>query len=205
MRLSNKKIFFLYITLPCFAFLLSSCSTSTSITSWKENSGAENKFGKVLVMVLIKDLEYKSALETAMVASLQKNGVNSVKSLDVMSPLVKYSKDDLDTLLHKNNFDGLLTVNYEGMVIEKENRNGIKYSKYYKKYFKPAKRKGNILTHRTVVLESILFSVNSENNVWVATTKTEDALGAEDLSNSVSEILINDLVNKKLIKQPSEK
>jgi hypothetical protein len=42
--------------------------------------------------------------------------------------------------------------------------------------------------------------VNSENNVWVASTKTEDFSGAEDLANSVSEVLINDLIKNKLIK-----
>ena len=152
------------------------------------------------MLALVKDLEYKTSLESKLVSDLKKAGIKSVKSLDVMSPLEKYSKDDLDTLLQRNNFDGLLTVNYKGFVLEKENRNGIKYYKYYKRFFKPVKRKGNILTHRTVVLESILFSVNSENNVWVASTKTEDFSGAEDLANSVSEVLINDLIKNKLIK-----
>jgi hypothetical protein len=200
MRLYNKKILFLSIIFPVVIFVFSSCSTSTSLTSWKNNPEKECSFRKILVMVLIKDLEYKTSLESRLVSDLNKAGINSVKSLDVLSPVEKYSKDDLDSVLQKNNFDGLLTMKYEGSLIENEKRNGIKYYKYYRKFFKPIRRKGYIESHKTVIFESILFSAETENNIWVATTKTKDSSDSEDLALSVSEALIKDLIKNKLIK-----
>lgn len=198
-----KNITFIFIISSFIVISFSACSTTTSITSWKDNSEIENKFHKILVMVFIKDLEYKSLLETKVANELKKLSVNAVKSLDVLSPLEKYSKDDLDTLLQKNNFDGLLTINYEGSVQEKGN--GIKYYKYYKKFFNAKQKKRKSIAHSTIILESILFSVNSENNIWTATTKTEDASNAEDLANSVAEALIQDLIKNKLINNYPDK
>ena len=200
MRLNNKKIFLIYIILPVTFALLSSCSTSTSISSWKNEPANENRFKNLLVMVLIKDLEYRTSMENQLVSDFKKMGINSVKSLDIMSPVEKYSKDDLDSILQINNFDGILTLKYEGSIVENEKRNGIKYYKYYRKFFKPIRRKGYIESHKTVIFESILFSSVTEKNVWVATTKTTDSSGPEDLALSVSNALINDLLKNRLIK-----
>jgi hypothetical protein len=200
MKLNLFKILIVYIILAFFLLAFSSCSTSTSIFSWRENTGNENKFRKILVLVLIKDLEYRAEFEKSITSKLNKYGIYAVKSLDLMSPVERYSKDNFDTLLQKNNFDGLLTLKYEGSVEEKSKRDGIKYYQYYRKFFKPIRRKGYIISHKTVIMESVLFSTLNDNYVWAATTKTKDSSDAEDLANSVSDEIINDLQNKKIIK-----
>jgi hypothetical protein len=200
MILHNKNALFIYILLNLSFLALFSCNTSTSITSWKDSTSAESKFKKILVVVLIKDLEYRTAFEYHIAAELNNIGIHAVQSLKILSPVEKYSKDDFDTLLYRNNFDGLLTVKYEGSIVKETKRNGIKYYKYFRKFFRPIRRKGYIESHKTVILESILFSTKTENNVWVATTKTEDSTDAEDLAVSVSKALIKDLIKNIITK-----
>jgi len=195
-----KKILLINANILIPVFIFSSCSTSTTITSWNENHLQENRFNKILVMVLLKDLEYRTVLENQISNELNKSGITAVQSLKILSPAEKYSKDDFDTLLQKNNFDALLTVKYEGSIVENIKRDGLKYYKYYRKFYKPIRRKGYIESHKTIILESILFSSASENSVWVGTTKTTDSSDAEDLALSVSTAIINDLVKNKLIK-----
>jgi len=198
--LQIKKILLINIIVLIPVFIFSSCSTSTTITSWNENTLQENRFTKILVMVLIKDLEYRTVLENQISNELNKSGITSVQSLKILSPIEKYSKDDFDTLLQKNNFDAMLTVKYEGSIVENIKRDGLKYYKYYRKFYKPLRRKGYIESHKTIILESILFSAITENSVWVATTKTKDSSDAEDLALSVSHTIIKDLIKNKLIK-----
>jgi hypothetical protein len=198
--LQIKKILLINIIVLIPVFIFSSCSTSTTITSWNENTLQENRFTKILVMVLIKDLEYRTVLENQISNELNKSGITSVQSLKILSPIEKYSKDDFDTLLRKNNFDAMLTVKYEGSIVENIKRDGLKYYKYYRKFYKPLRRKGYIESHKTIILESILFSAITENSVWVATTKTKDSSDAEDLALSVSHTIIKDLIKNKLIK-----
>lgn len=200
MKLHLKIILYYILVFVFFPMIFSSCSTSTSIYSWKESTESENKYGKILVMVLVKDLEYRAAIEKQMCSKLNKYGIYALKSLDFISPIEKYSKDTFDTLLQKNNFDGLLTLKYEGSIEEKAKKDGVKYYQYYRKFFKPLRRKGYIISHKTVIMESVLFSTLNENYVWAATTKTKDSSDAEDLAGSVSEAIINDLLNNKIIK-----
>jgi hypothetical protein len=196
----KNKILLISTLIIITVFIFSSCSTDTTISSWKENFSEENRFNKILVMVLIKDIEYKISLENRITSELNKSGVISLQSFKVLSPVEKYSKDDFDTLLQKNNFDALLMVKYEGSIVENVKKDGIKYYKYYRKFFKPIRRKGYIESHKTIILESRLFSTVNENYVWVATTKTIDSSCAEDLAVSVSQTIINDLKKNKLIK-----
>jgi hypothetical protein len=200
MMLKSKKILFPNIVSIITICIFTSCSTDTAITSWNVNSFNENRFNKILVMVLIKDLEYRVALENEIASELNNSGITSIQSLKILSPVEKYSKDDFDTLLQKNNFDALLIVKYEGSIVENTKRDGIKYYKYYRKFFRPIRRKGYIESHKTVILESRLFSAVKETDVWIATTKTVDSSGAEDLALSVSQTIIKDLKKNKLIK-----
>lgn len=183
-----------------FIFLFNACSTTTTITSWQENPSEEKPYKKVFVMVLIRDLEYRIIMENKIVSELNKAGIQAVQSLKKLSPVERYVKDDFDTLLQKNNFDGFLMIKYEGSIEEKVKRDGIKYYKYYRKFSRPIRRKGYIESHKIIILESVLFSVLSEKNIWAATTKTKDSSGPEDLSESFCLAILNDLKDKKVLK-----
>jgi len=188
------------IPLITIFFAAIGCSTSTKISSWQEETVNSEKFGKIFVMVLIRDLEYRIIFENKLASELNKSGIQAVQSLKRISPVEKYSKDDFDTLLQKNNFDGLLIVKYEGSLEENVKKDGTTYYKYYRKFSRPTRRKGYIESHKIVILESVLFSVINEKSVWAATTKTTDSSGPEDLAKSYCEAIIKNLKDHKIIK-----
>ncbi|MBI5403670.1 MAG: hypothetical protein HY959_09725 [Ignavibacteriae bacterium] len=177
-----------------------SCSTTTELASWREQTTEDSTFQKIFVMVLIRDLEYRIILENKITAELNKAGVNAVQSLKKLSPVERYEKDDFDTLLQKNNFDGFLMIKYEGSIEEKKNKEGITYYKYYRKFSRPTRRKGYIESHKIVIFESVLFSVLNEKSIWAATTKTNDSSGPEDLAQSFCEAIIKEFKTCRLIR-----
>lgn len=195
----NIYRYILILLFPLFTLIIS-CSTTTEIASWGINSDEDSTFHKIFVMVLIRDLEYRIILENKIVSELNKSGVIAIQSLKKISPVERYSKDDFDTLLQKNNFDGFLMVKYEGSIEEKKNKEGISYYKYYRKFSRPTRRKGYIESHKIVILESVLFSVLSEKNIWAATTKTQDSSGPEDLAQSFCEAIIKEFKTCRLIR-----
>jgi hypothetical protein len=198
----NAKIYniLLKISLLTLFFAIMGCSTSTNISSWQEETTTSEKFGKIFVMVLIRDLEYRIIFENKLVSELNKTGIQSVQSLKKISPVEKYTKDDFDTLLQKNNFDGFLIVKYEGSLEENVKKDGTTFYKYYRKFSRPTRRKGYIESHKIVILESVLFSVLNEKSVWAATTKTKDSSGPEDLAKSYCEAIIKNLKDHNLIR-----
>jgi len=196
----KQLINILYYFLFTLLFLVFGCTTSTKITSWQDENNKDYNLKKVFVMVLIRDLEYRIIFENKIASELNKLGINTVQSLKKISPVERYSKDDFDTLLQKNNFDGFLMVKYEGSLEENTKKDGMTYYKYYKKFSRPTRRKGYIESHKIVILESVLFSVLDEKSLWAATTKTKDSSGPEDLAKSFCEAIIKDLVSHNLIK-----
>lgn len=197
----KKNIYrYILILLSTLFLILYSCSTATEISSWRDNSPDDSTFQKIFVMVLIRDLEYRIILENRIASELNKAGVIAVQSLKKLSPVERYGKDDFDTLLQKNNFDGFLMIKYEGSIEEKKNKEGITYYKYYRKFSRPIRRKGYIESHKIVIFESVLFSVLNEKSIWAATTKTLDSSGPEDLAQSFCEAIIKEFKTCRLIR-----
>ena len=196
-----KKLFFLLTVFTVFLSLVFySCTASTTLTSWTNDSIPPQKFKKVFVMVLIKDLEYRISLEKKLAEEIKKSGIDAEPSLDKISPAYRYSRDELDTLFAKSDFDAVLTVKYEGAIEEKTKKDGMKLYKYYRKFSRPIRRKGYIESHKLIILESVLFSVETESDLWVATTKTLDSSGPKDFIESVSVEIIKDLKKNNLLK-----
>ena len=197
-RKFGNLIFFLISII--FSLSSLSCSTSTTLTSWKDPNLKEKTFSKILVFGFIKDLEYRTEFENTITKLLKQTGIEAVPSLKLISPVKKYSKDDLEIILSDGNFDGMLTIKYEGNILEISKRNGTTYYKYYRRYNKHFRRKAYIETHKTVIMECRLFSVQFENDVWVATSKTSDASSTPELVKSVAGEIIKSLKKNKLIK-----
>lgn len=150
-------------------------------------------------MAIVKDLEFRNAYEESVSKILNEKGIKSVKSLSILSPAKKYTQEDFDTILTANNLNAILFINYQGTEIEKIDSKGNTYYKFYKNVLRTTSRKGYYEIHRTVLVETSLFSASSEKIVWLATAKTIDAYDVEDLANSLAQEIVKNLSENKLI------
>jgi hypothetical protein len=194
-----KKYIYFYLFICAIVLSLTSCSSQTNLFSWKDSTYSGGYINNILVMAIVKDLEFRNAYEESVSKILNEKGIKSVKSLSILSPAKKYTQEDFDTILTANNLDAILFVNYQGTEIEKIDSKGNTYYKFYKNVLRTTSRKGYYEIHRTVLVETSLFSASSEKIIWLATAKTIDAYDVEDLANSLAKEIIKNLSDNRLI------
>ena len=195
--MKKKKVLFNIIVLVIFSSVLISCTAPTDLTSWKD-ANYNKKFNKILVVALIKDLEFRKAYENELVAELKENGVTASSSLNQLPYNEAVSKADLEKLVVDGKYDGLMILKYQGTKTTDFVRTN--YYDYYWDWYGYQRGSAYIERHQTVKMENILFSVDKKKPVWAGQTKTLNAWNADELARSVSGEIIINLKEEKLIK-----
>lgn len=195
--MKKKKVLINLILLAFFSTLIISCTAPTDLTSWKD-ANYNKQFSKILVVALIKDLDYRKAYENQLVSSLKLEGVNASASLPLLPYSEAVSKKDLEKLVDEGKYDGLMILKYKGTKTTDVIRSS--YYDYYNDWYGYQRGPAYIERHQTVKMENILFSVEKKKAVWAGQTKTRNAWNAEELAKSVSDEIIISLREEKLIK-----
>ncbi|RZJ77192.1 MAG: hypothetical protein EOO20_29105, partial [Chryseobacterium sp.] len=115
------------IMLICF--LISGCSNTKLLTSWKADDTSAPKFQKVLVIALMtdKDRKLRENVENVIVQDLQKNGINAGSALAEYGPKMFDGKDEGAALqlIKSKGYDGTFTVALLGKSKEKRYNPGM--------------------------------------------------------------------------------
>lgn len=183
------KIMLIFI----FSIAVFSCTAPTNLTNWRDASYTK-KFNKVLVVALIKDLEFRKAYEGYVSQGFIDDGVTAKGSLNLLPFDSKISKADLENVLIEGKYDGLMLMKYTGT---KEGERVHSYYDYYDSWYTSPYY---VEKYKTVYMESALFSVEKKKLVWVGESKTTYAYSADMLAQSVAEEIIANLKEEKLIK-----
>jgi len=195
--MKKKSVLIKLILIAFFSTVIFSCTAPTYLTSWKDAT-YNKKFTKVLVVALIKDLEYRKAYENHLVSALKSSGVSAATSLTLLPYNEPVTKSDLDKLVTDGKYDGLMILKYKGTKTTDVVRSG--YYDYYSDWYGYQSGPAYIEHHQTVKMENILFSVEQKKAVWAGQTKTLNAWNADELAKSVSDEIILSLKEEKMIK-----
>lgn len=195
--MKKKSVLIRLILIAFFSSIIFSCTAPTDLTSWKDAT-YNKKFSKVLVVALIKDLEFRKAYENQLVYALKTEGVTAASSLTLLPYNEPVTKSDLDKLVTDGKFDGLMILKYQGTKTIDVVRSS--YYDYYSDWYGYQRGPAYIERHQTVKMENILFSVEQKKAVWAGQTKTRNAWNADELAKSVSDEIIISLKEEKLIK-----
>jgi hypothetical protein len=196
MKNIKETLFLLLLIFTSTLFL--SCSASVDLTYWKDPNYKGTKFSKIMVLAIVKNLEYKKALEYKVASSLKEAGLNAVPSMELMSPESDYSQDEMIGIMSKNSIDGILTLKYTGSKLRKQYYSGGFYDYYYggRGYWGTP---GYIEYYKEVRIECRLFPPTLDNSIWIATTKTTNYTGLNNLASSLGDAITKNLVEAKLI------
>lgn len=173
--------------------ILFSCTAPTDLTNWRDASYTK-KFKKVLVVALIKDLEFRKAYEGYVSQGFIDEGITSQGSLNLLPFNSKISKADLETVLFDGKYDGLILMKYKGT------NEGERVHSYYDYYDSWYSSPAYIEKYKIVNMETALFSVEKKKLVWVGESKTRYAYSADMLAQSIADEIILNLKEEKLIK-----
>jgi hypothetical protein len=189
----SVKIFLIFMS----SFMLFSCTISTDLVNWRDAS-YNKKFKKILVVALIKDMEFRKAYEGVVSQSLLADSVSASGSLNLLSYSSQISKAELEKVLADGKYDGLMILKYEGTKTTDILRTN--YYDYYGSWYGYQSGPAYIERHKTVNMETVLFSVEKKKAVWAGQSKTRDAYSPYDLAQSVADEIVLNLKGEKLIK-----
>ncbi len=185
----SMKIFLIFIV----SLMFFSCSAPTDLANWRDASYTK-KFKKILVVALIKDLEFRKAYEGYVSQGFIDEGLTAQGSLNLLPFDSKISKAELEKVLLEGKYDGLMLIKYKGT---KQDEKLYNYYDYYDSWYSSPYY---IEKYKTVNMESALFSVEKKKLIWVGESKTKYAYSAEMLAQSVADEIIKNLKEEKLIK-----
>ena len=109
----KKSLWFNGIIMVLALFILNSCGSSVTLTSWK--NPAENvQIGNVVVWGMFDKLEYQKPFEQYAAAYLNKKGFKAMESLKFIAPGHKYELPVLEKKFDSLGVEGILVWTYKG-------------------------------------------------------------------------------------------
>jgi hypothetical protein len=186
--------------------LLTSCSTTKIIGSWKNADIGDKKYNKIMIAALTADAVAKGNVEEAMAERLVARGVNAKGAGGVFNPEMEITdekKHEIASNLKSQGFEGLLTF---ALVSEDEQTKYVpgttytyapysygyygSYWGYYGYYAPQVYEPGYYTTSTVYLVEAVLYDIETEKMVWAARSETTDPSSldkfAHDFTSSIA-------------------
>jgi len=206
-----KKIFCLgAVTL----MLISSCSNTQLITSWKAPEATLQNYNKILVVALTgsKDRELRESIENAVAGRLSDEGLNTATASQQFGPrsFRTMSEDEAVRTVNDNGFDAVMVVslldkqqesNYTPGYISStpyavaRNRWYGGYRVIYDRVYNP----GYYTTTVDYTLEADFYQTRGDILVYSAQAKSFDPASSEDLAGDFSRTVVKDMIGKGIL------
>ncbi|MBM4158185.1 MAG: hypothetical protein FJ216_05320 [Ignavibacteria bacterium] len=215
----KKFIYFLFLVSVVFYF--TSCSTMTKIdSSWKKPAYTGQKFSKIIVVGLIKDISERSCMEDNIVSSLKLYGINSVSANTVIPPKFfdtdsdgkldeKYqSKEALTEVFKSYGADGVITISISDT---KEKQKYVPptfgylpdpyfdFYGYYLNTYNFVYSPGYVVSYEEVFIVTNLYSLTNQELLWSAKSETINPQSTKDLCQSYAKAVAGDMVTERVI------
>jgi len=225
--MKTKKLLFGLLAVVT-AFVIYSCGSPVSITSWK-NPAINAQISNVVVIPLFDKLEYIKPFEQSMVSYFTAQGLKSIGSLDFLDPNVKYTVDDIKKKCDSLGADGILVVNYTGT---DKTQNYIPPTTYttggfgsywgggywgggywgggyyggWPGYYGSTVTTGGYWTTTSVVnLKASLYTKVSNDALWTCDISVTDPNYVDQAATTIAQDIYADWVKNNLLKYPPSK
>ncbi len=206
-----KKIFCLGIVT---LMMVSSCSNTQLITSWKAPEATVDSYNKILVIGMMgnRDRELRESIENSIASRLQNEGLNVVTATQQFGPksFRTMSEDEAVRMVNDNGFDAVMVValldkNQEsrytpGYISSTpyavvRNRWYGNYTVLYDRVYNP----GYYTTTTDYTLEADFYHTRGDRLIYSAQAKSFDPNSSEDLAGDFSKTVVKDMIDKGII------
>jgi len=207
------------LTLPVIlvfsaAFIVLSCGTPLTITTWK-NPSLSNQVTKVAVMPMFEQLKYLKPFETSIVQVFNEKGLKAIGSLGFLNPEKKYEINDIKRKCDSLGADAMLVFIYEGV---DKTESYVAPTTYYTGYYggyggyygggywggyyaTPTMTTGGYWeTSSTFKLKADLYVKGSKDPLWTGYIQVTDPTHIDQTGYMVGSTIYSDWKKEKLIK-----
>jgi len=219
--MKTKNIYFGIVAVLA-AFIISSCGSPVTLTSWK-NPADNVQISKVVVMPLFDKLEYMKPFEQTLDAYFASQGLKAIGSLDFLNPNVKYSIEDIKKKCDSLGADAILVFVYKGTdksenYVPPTTFYGGGYGGYWGGgywgggfygggfYGGNTVTTGGYWTTTSVVnLKASLYTKTSKDAVWTGDITVTDPNYVDQAANTIAQDIYADWQKNNMLKYPPVK
>jgi hypothetical protein len=197
-------------------FFTSGCSSSKITTSWKAENTVPQKYNKILVLGLIREVDrsLQQNMENHMVGDLKELGYNAVSSLTEFGPKV-FDKMDEDAAIDKLKNSGIDAVITIVMLDKQKEQKYVPGTMYYSPYnyyynrfwgyrstlYRRIYEPGYYITETKYFWESNLYDMSTQKLVYSVQTETFDPVNSESMGHEYGMMIVKDMVKQNILKQ----
>ena len=191
----------------CLVLILAACASTKVTEQWKDPA-FNTKFNDVLVLSLNVNDSKRRLFETGFLAELDKRGVESSASYELLPDHADLEKETIKTAIASTSIDGVLVMRQ--VKVKKEDRyvpprmdyiGDPYYGSFYGYYghFAPIYTPGYMTEDTIVHLEVNLYAVDGEKLVWSGKTETFNPKDANTYVGDAAGTIIGQLAKDGLI------
>ena len=189
------------------AAILSGCSSTEIVKSWKEPTATvkADPSNKLLVMALVKDETSRRIIEDELVKRL--GGVAHSSYNTITTDMLKAaSPDALDGVIKKDNFTHVLLMRLADVEKELNYVPGTTTGFYggYRGYYGYGAgvytNPGYYQTDKNYFVETTVYSISPDKLLWTGTTKTVNPTKVEKSVNEIADVVIEKMKSDGFLK-----
>ena len=205
------------ILLP--GFLLSSCSSTKLVNSWRPPDYQGSVLKQMLIIGMFKDDLHRRSFEDAFQAGLSRKGVEGIVSYAVMPTLPDENDEEaIKTIVAEAGVEAVLVARLTSVDEEESyvpprvdylpayggyygppGRYGRGYYGYYRHSYQVVYQPGYTTTNTVVRLETRVFSENDGQLLWAGDTESFNPSSAETVIRELTSIILKDMQAGKLL------
>ncbi|MCB0495350.1 MAG: hypothetical protein KDC79_04400 [Cyclobacteriaceae bacterium] len=202
-----------YLVIAVVAYLVSGCSSTHSVATWKSPDYKGKQYNKLLVWGLSDNVSVRATVEDEVAYFLNEKKINSVSGSDIAPPdreALPKKMEEAKAMLEKNGFDGVLTM---GLIDQKEKTRYVQgtnyapmaygyYNSFYSYYpymYSSVYQPGHYETSQEIYIETNLWDVETGKLVWSQQTKTVDPSSIAGFANSYARGIVASLIKNGIV------
>jgi hypothetical protein len=197
-------------------FIIAGCSSSRITTSWKAENTIPQKYNKIMVLGLIREVDrsLQQNMETHLVGDLKDLGYTAVSSLNEFGPKAFDNMEEEAAVakLKNSGIDAVVTI----VLLDKQKEQkyvpgNITYSPYgyyynrfwgyrstlYRRIYEP----GYYVTETKYFWESNLYDMSTQKLVYSVQTESFDPVNSESMGHEYGLLIVKDMLKQSVLKQ----
>jgi hypothetical protein len=190
--------------------LLSSCSASKLLSTWESETAAHFKTAKVLVIGVAKDETKRRIYEDTFTDSLLTMHVDAVASYTASKQPIEPTEKQLREVVQKSGCDSVLITHMVGasekdfyqphnIIVGTNSLGSYGLYGYYPFIYRSVYSSGSYVSTTKVVLETILYDVETEKRIWSARSQSIDPVMTRKYYQQLIDLFLSDLKNKNIL------
>lgn len=194
--------------------MLTSCDSTKLVSSWAKPELGPLQLKRVVAMAVTKDITRRHAMEDAMVAQIQKYGVDATASYKTLEGDRVRNNETARDAIRSAGYDGAVVLRLVSTRTEQQYRPGgwayPTFPMYYRSFWgyygyawPTVYEPGYLTSDQVVATETLVYDIKQDELVWSGLSETTNPESVDKFIGALAKTATKDMKKKGVIKTVS--